>query len=223
MQVFAHSSHDLRTDLPRRAIGDAEDLGPVHFRLFKRTVDVCLAVIALPVIALVGLALAVVNPFLNPGPVFFLQYRMGRGGRPFKVIKFRTMRPTADNLRSHDEPLELHRITPLGAVLRRFRIDEIPNFLNVLVGEMSVIGPRPDAFDHARIYAARIPRYEVRYRMKPGITGLAQVRAGYADSTRGVQRKAHYDHFYVCQQSVKLDLFIMRETVRVIASGFGAK
>lgn len=223
MQIFAETPRDLRADLSGTFAEPAVGNGSLGFRVFKRMVDVCLALQALPVIAGVALVLVMVNPFFNPGPVFFRQDRMGRNGRPFKVIKFRSMKPSQSNLRGHDEPLEIDRITPLGAIMRRYRIDELPNFLNVMKGEMSVVGPRPDAFDHARIYAARIPRYGVRYRARPGITGLAQVRGGYADCTRSVLRKAHYDYFYIRRPSIRLELYIIGETFRVIANGFGAK
>jgi len=88
---------------------------------------------------------------------------------------------------------------------------------------MSLIGPRPDVFDHARIYATKIPRYRLRYRAKPGITGLAQVRSGYADTSRAVHRKARYDSFYIRNPSLRMELMILRETIAVILNGFGAK
>lgn len=197
--------------------------GPVHTEVLKRATDIVFALAALFPLAVVSLVLLLLNPIFNPGPLFFRQWRMGQGGRAFLMIKFRTMRADATKLRAHDAPLEQDRITPLGAVLRTYRIDELPNFFNVMRGEMSVIGPRPDAVDHACIYAQLVPLYRYRFLRKPGITGLAQVRSGYADSVRAVCRKARYDEFYARRASLGLDLFIVWRTVAVVVSGFGAK
>lgn len=223
MQVRVQNAQATQTVVFPHETYVSDGLGSVSYRVLKRVMDVWFALIALPIIGGLAVVLFCLNPFLNPGPIFFRQARMGRNGRPFMVTKFRTMIADPAGLRAHDAPLEKHRITPLGAVLRRFRIDELPNFLNVLAGDMSLIGPRPDAFDHARIYAATIPRYRLRYRAKPGITGLAQVRAGYADTKRAVYRKARYDSFYVCNPTIALELLIFLETFRVIRDGFGAK
>lgn len=191
--------------------------------LIKRAADIAAALFALNIILSVALVLLVLNPVANPGPLFFRQRRMGQGGRPFMLIKFRTMSVGPSDIRAHDAPLEVERITPLGHILRKYRIDELPNFLNVLRGEMSVVGPRPDAIDHAWIYAQIVPYYRERYTRKPGITGLAQVRSGYADTARAVCRKARYDKFYGRRASFWLDLFILRKTVGVVLSGFGAR
>jgi lipopolysaccharide/colanic/teichoic acid biosynthesis glycosyltransferase len=193
------------------------------YGLSKRGIDVASAILALPVVLTTAAVLAVLNPFYNPGPIFFRQKRMGRNGTSFTVVKFRTMTPADHEVRAHDAALEVDRITVLGRYLRTYRIDELPNFLNVLRGEMSVIGPRPDAYDHAAIYSAQIPLYRERYRMKPGITGLAQVRAGYADTQDAVRRKARFDNFYVKRASLRLDGYILLQTLRVVATGFGAR
>lgn len=194
-----------------------------RFRLFKRSVDLAFSVAALPVIGSTALALLCLNPVLNPGPLFFRQQRMGLHGKPFVVWKFRTMLPCPVGLRAHDAPVEEDRITPLGAVLRRYRIDELPNFLNVLRGEMSLVGPRPDAWEHAIEFNDTIPRYRERFRVRPGITGFAQVRVGYAESLDIVRRKARYDQLYVRTARSKTDLYILGQTVRVVLTGFGAK
>lgn len=189
----------------------------------KRAVDIVAALFAIQLVLFVAAALLVLNPLANPGPLLFRQRRMGQDGRPFMLVKFRTMSVGPADVRPHDAPLEVDRITPLGHILRKYRIDELPNFLNVLRGEMSVVGPRPDALDHAWIYAQVVPHYRDRYVQKPGITGLAQVRSGYADTARAVCRKARYDKFYGRRASLWLDLFILRKTVGVVLSGFGAK
>jgi lipopolysaccharide/colanic/teichoic acid biosynthesis glycosyltransferase len=194
-----------------------------RYRSFKKTVDVGCAVLALPMIGTMALVLVCANPVLNPGPVFFRQTRMGLHGRPFQIWKFRTMTPCPVGLRAHDAPVEEHRITSLGAVLRRYRIDEVPNFFNVLRGEMSVVGPRPDAYEHALVFGETIPRYRERFRVRPGITGIAQVRLGYVETPDFVKRKARYDQLYVKTARSRTDLYILWQTVRVVLTGFGAK
>jgi lipopolysaccharide/colanic/teichoic acid biosynthesis glycosyltransferase len=194
-----------------------------RFTIFKKTVDVGFSILALPIIGTTAFVLLCVNPALNPGPVFFRQQRMGLHGQPFLVWKFRTMTPCPVGLRAHDAPVEEDRITPLGAVLRRYRIDELPNVLNVLRGEMSLVGPRPDAWDHAIVFGETIPRYRERFRVRPGITGIAQVRLGYAETPNFVKRKARYDQLYVRNARSRTDLYILWQTVRVVMTGFGAK
>jgi lipopolysaccharide/colanic/teichoic acid biosynthesis glycosyltransferase len=195
----------------------------LHYRAFKRSVDLLFSLAVLPIIGMVAACLFVVNPFLNPGPVFYRQTRMGLGGKRFTMWKFRTMTPAAEAVRAFDAPVEEHRITRFGRFLRTTRIDEFPNVINILRGEMTLIGPRPDAWDHAIQGIESIPHYRDRFRVKPGITGLAQVRSGYADTRRAMHRKARFDRFYVAHSQIRLDLLIMRETVRVMCTGFGAK
>lgn len=191
------------------------------FAYSKRSVDLVFSVLVIPQMLVFSLLLFVVNPIWNPGPVFFRQRRMGQGGRPFVMWKFRTMTENGEGLRGADAPLDAHRITPLGRILRRTKLDELPNVLNVFMGEMSLVGPRPDAFDHAAEYLSRVPHYDQRFVVRPGITGLAQVRGGYADNPRAVERKARYDKFYIRNASWLLDLRIISMTFGVVLSGFG--
>lgn len=107
--------------------------------------------------------------------------------------------------------------------MRKTRIDELPNFINVLRGEMSVIGPRPDAIEHAERYLEEIPHYNYRYLVKPGITGLAQIESGYAEGIKATAIKAHYDQVYVETSCGRLDVYIAWRTIRVMLTGFGAK
>ncbi len=195
----------------------------LQYRAFKRSVDLLFSLAVLPIVGMVAAGLVVVNPFLNPGPVFYRQTRMGMGGRRFTMWKFRTMTPAAEAVRAFEAPVEEDRIPALGRFMRTTRIDEFPNVINILRGEMTLIGPRPDAWEHAIRGIDEIPYYRDRFRVKPGITGLAQVRTGYADTTRAMQRKARLDRFYVHRSQIGLDLRIMRETVRVMCTGFGAK
>lgn len=194
----------------------------VAFRMAKRAFDVALSLVLLPVMILCALVLVVVNPFCNRGPLFFTQTRMGRGCAPFVAIKFRTMRPATSAARDADAPLETDRITPLGAFLRKSRIDELPQVLNVLRGDMSLIGPRPDYFDHAVRYLEVVPGYRERHVVRPGISGLAQTELGYAEGVEATRRKVRADLYYITHQSAKLELFIFWRTLSVILRRGGA-
>lgn len=200
---------------------------PAHwspvFRIYKFLFDAVCTLIALPLIVLIGALLLVLNPIFNPGPLIFTQTRLGQHRTPFKMYKFRTMVEVAEEARAPGAKVETHRITPLGRILRKLRIDELPNFINVLRGEMSVIGPRPDALSHAEEFLKTIPHYNFRYLVKPGITGLAQIESGYAEGAEQTSLKAHYDHLYVETSCGRLDVFIAWRTLWVMATGFGSK
>lgn len=193
------------------------------FRIAKFLFDKGVALLCLPLIGLVAAVLFVLNPFFNPGPLFFSQTRMGRYGRPFEMIKFRSMVSAKQVSRSHNDGVEQARITPLGRILRKFRIDELPNMINVLRHEMSIIGPRPDAWSHAVEYSKAIPAYARRHSVFPGITGLAQVRQGYAEGVDQTWAKARLDRAYIQNQGFRTELAIILATVRVIFTGFGAR
>ena len=193
------------------------------FTLSKLVFDKLVALLCLPLIGLAALALLILNPVYNPGPLFYRQKRMGRYGQPFQMIKFRSMLPAGAQTRSHSDGVEVSRITPLGRIIRKYRIDELPNMLNVLRHEMSVVGPRPDAWDHAVAYSREVPGYADRHAVFPGITGLAQIRQGYAEGTDQTALKARLDRVYIRQQGFMSELAIIFGTVRVILSGFGAR
>ena len=191
----------------------------------KRAFDIVFASVGLILIAPLALLLLIINPIANPGPLFFLQDRMGKDGQRFTMWKFRTMRVCTNGLSARPAltALETDRITPFARMLRKFRIDELPNFINVLGGDMSVIGPRPDAWDHAIFFEKTVPYYKDRFDIKPGITGLAQVQGGYAECSDATRRKARFDRHYIRRQSWKMELFIFWRTLVVVTTGFGAK
>lgn len=189
----------------------------------KRAFDVLFSICLLPFVGLIALVVLAINPFQNPGPLFFWQTRMGRNGQPFRIVKFRTMLPATSASRGPEDPVEVDRITPFGAFLRRTRIDETPQLLNVLRGEMSVIGPRPDVFEHAETYLRTVPFYWRRTAVRPGITGFAQVTAGYAEGSGGTVEKARRDAIYVRRANWLMDLRIAARTVLVILTGNGSK
>jgi lipopolysaccharide/colanic/teichoic acid biosynthesis glycosyltransferase len=164
----------------------------------------------------------VANPFFNRGPLLFIQTRMGRDCEPFRAIKFRSMVEVDAVARRAEDPLENDRITPLGLLLRKSRVDELPQILNVLVGQMSLIGPRPDFYDHALVYLDVVPGYRERHAMKPGISGLAQTELGYIEGLAATERKAAVDLYYIRNASVRLDLWVFWRTLCVVL-GRGGK
>lgn len=179
----------------------------------KRAVDLLIAGVAALAFAPV-LAVAALLIRRDGGPVFFMQTRIGEGGRPFRVYKLRTMRVS-------DEPSAWTqrgdaRITPIGRILRRTHIDEIPQVINVLRGTMSIVGPRPEQPEYVTALEHDIPFYTRRHLIKPGITGWAQVRCGYAGSVEGSAWKMCHDLYYVKHRSVMLDMLILGETVRTL-------
>lgn len=188
----------------------------------KRLFDIAIALCLLPWFLLFGFLLLLLNPFFNRGPLFFVQTRMGQHCQPFRAVKFRTMTEVNQPARRADDPLEHDRITPLGHFLRRSRIDEVPQVLNVLLGQMSMIGPRPDYVDHAQVYLDVVPGYRERHAMKPGISGLAQTELGYVEGLAATERKASVDLYYIRNASLKLDLWVVWRTLCVVL-GRGGK
>lgn len=189
----------------------------------KRVFDLATSLAALPVIGIAAVVLLVANRIWNPGPLFFVQTRMGRDCRPFRAVKFRTMRPAANIRRGPDDPLEAERITPLGQFLRRSRIDELPQFLNVLAGDMSIVGPRPDYWEHAIHYIDTVPGYRQRHMVLPGITGLAQVDGGYAEGVDATGEKTRLDLEYIRHAGLRMEAYVLWRTVYVVWTGFGAR
>jgi lipopolysaccharide/colanic/teichoic acid biosynthesis glycosyltransferase len=195
--------------------------GPYSF--VKRLGDIVLVILAapvfLPIVAAAALAVA-----LDVGrPVLFAQNRVGRGGAIFRMYKLRTMRqrrpgdPVTATARGDD------RITPLGAILRRYRIDEIPQMWNVLRGEMSLVGPRPEQPELARDYAQQIPAFSHRHLVRPGITGWAQVCFGYAENAQETREKLTYDLHYIKEFGFAIDLKVAIMTLWVVLSGASAR
>lgn len=197
--------------------------GSSLFLICKRLFDVVASLAALPVVGIAALVLLVANPMWNPGRLFFVQTRMGRDCRPFPAVKFRTMRPAGEAVRGPDDPLEAERITPLGQFLRRSRIDELPQFLNVLAGQMTLVGPRPDYWEHAVHYLDTIPGYRLRHIVLPGITGLAQVNGGYAEGVDATLTKTQLDLLYIRRAGLGMEAYVLWRTVLVVCTGFGAR
>lgn len=188
----------------------------------KRVFDCILAGILLLPLVLSAVVLAMLNPFMNPGPLVFRQQRMGHHCQPFTAFKFRSMLPATQTARGAFDALETDRITWLGHLIRRTRIDELPQVLNVLRGEMSLIGPRPDSYEHACVYLREIPGYAERHQVMPGISGFAQTEVGYVDGLDGVKRKVAADQYYIANATFRFDMWIVWRTLCVVLGRRGA-
>lgn len=192
------------------------------FQIAKRTFDVVFSLVLMPFVGLTALCLLVLNPFFNRGPLFYVQLRMGRGCRAFPALKFRTMQPASRISRSAHDPLETDRITTLGRFLRKTRLDELPQVINVLRGDMSLIGPRPDYFHHARHYLRVIPGYRARHAVRPGISGLAQTQLGYAAGMDATTAKVRADLYYIQNSGFRLEAWLFWRTLVVVFCRHGA-
>ena len=190
-------------------MGPAQDDG---MPVWKRCGDVGLCMLLLPLFVLTASALLLINPFLNPGALLFSQRRVGLRGHEFSIFKFRTM--AGGSAIPRFAPEETARLTPLGGLLRRAHLDELPQIINILRGEMTFVGPRPEQPSFARIYEAELPQYAQRYDVLPGITGLAQLRQGYTSSLDETRIKLRHDLEYIRRFSPRLDLLILGLTLR---------
>ncbi|MDA2929598.1 sugar transferase [Acidobacteria bacterium AH-259-O06] len=182
--------------------------------VFMRLRDLVVSMILLILFAPLGLLIAVGIRLSDGGGIFYTQERIGQGGQVFRLYKFRTMQEGAEHdsgptLTEQGDP----RLTRIGALLRRYRLDEIPQLLNVLKNEMSLVGPRPERPEFVRSFSETIRGYDGRHKIKPGITGLAQIRARYHSDP---EIKLKYDLAYICNRSLLLDLVILVETVRIM-------
>ena len=190
----------------------------------KRFFDIIGALVGIVVTAPLMLLTALLVKLSSEGPVIYSQTRVGKDGRLFKIYKFRTMRADAEQqsgpvwAKKND-----NRITPVGGFLRKTRLDELPQFFNVLKGDMSLIGPRPERPVFVDQFKRQIGDYEKRLQVKPGITGLAQVWHRYDESLADVRKKIKYDLLYIRKVCFWTDLRILLRTVRVVLTGSGAR
>jgi exopolysaccharide biosynthesis polyprenyl glycosylphosphotransferase len=178
-----------------------------------------LFVLAAPIL----LAVALLIKLDSKGPVFYSQERVGMNGKNFKMMKFRTMKTDAEATGIKWAQKNDSRVTRVGKYLRRFRVDELPQILNVLKGEMGIVGPRPERPEFVAKLKVQIPYYDLRTLVPPGITGWAQIRYPYAASLEEAREKLHYDLWYVKHLSVLLDLSILFHTAKVVLFGRGAR
>jgi len=189
-------------------------------RVFDIVCSCVLVALATPLMLLTAICIALESR----GPILYRQERVGQGGKTFSVLKFRSMRVDAEkNGAPQWAAAKDARVTRVGSIIRRYRLDEFPQLLNVLKGEMSLVGPRPERPFFVERLTVRIPFYALRHTVKPGLTGWAQVRYEYGASIEDSLEKLQYDLYYVKNHSLFLDLLVLLETVGVVISGKGAR
>ncbi len=224
--VDVYEAHTGRIPLVRLAEGwelSAPLSQSLGFERLKRSFDVALTVLTIPLwVPLVGV-LATLVRFDSPGPVLFRQERVGKDGAAFTLLKLRTMVVGADESGHRFADHGDERVTPLGAWLRRTRLDELPQLWNVLRGDLSIVGPRPEQVPFVNEYRSDIPFYDQRHLVRPGLTGWAQINQGYTGSTGGTIEKLTYDLYYVKHMSPWLDTRILLSTLWTMLSGFGSR
>ncbi len=192
-------------------------------KLIKRAMDCSLAFAGLVILSPVMAAAALLIKLDTPGPVFYQQERVGENGRVFKLLKFRSMRDDAEKNGPVWASVEDDRVTRIGKWLRKGRLDEIPQMINVLTGSMSFVGPRPERPHFVRTLRTAIPYYDQRSCVPPGITGWAQIRYPYGASLEDAAQKLRYDLYYIKNMSLTFDLFIIFDTIKIVLFGKGAR
>jgi exopolysaccharide biosynthesis polyprenyl glycosylphosphotransferase len=187
------------------------------YALFKRTVDILAGLVGILLLAIVLPFVWVATKLEDRGPVFHRQVRLGQYGHSFQILKFRSMRVLPEEDLSWTETND-QRITRVGSVFRRLHLDELPQAWNILRGEMSVVGPRPEQPQYVEELRASIPYYNTRLSVRPGLTGWAQVNFGYGSGVEGSKVKLSYDLYYIKRQSVALDMLIIARTLLAVAT-----
>ncbi len=189
----------------------------------KRTIDVVVSLAALVMLLPLMLLVAIAIWLESGSPILFRQERVGLNGKIFRMLKFRSMRQDAEENGPSWAAVGDHRVTRIGRLIRKLRIDEFPQFLNVLRGEMSLVGPRPERPCFCEMLEEKIPFFSLRHTTRPGITGWAQIKYQYGASIEEAKTKLEYDLFYIKHLSVFLDFAVLFETGKVMLSGRGAK
>jgi exopolysaccharide biosynthesis polyprenyl glycosylphosphotransferase len=196
-----------------------------HFTvLFQDLYSFVFAVIGFLLTLPIMIAVGVLVKLTSPGPMLFTQTRVGKNKRPFKLYKFRSMRADAEAKTgavwaTKNDP----RITPIGGILRKLRLDELPQFINVIRGDMSLVGPRPERPEFVEVLENKIPFFRQRMAVKPGITGWAQINHKYGDTIEDTVKKLEYDLYYIKNLTPSLDAYIIFHTVKVMLLSRGAQ
>lgn len=196
------------------------------YLLFKRIMDTTMVIFTVPISIPIALIIAVVLKWQgrhSDSTVLFTQRRIGQGGKRFTMYKFRSMLPCAESNGAQMATTDDMRVTKFGSFIRQTRLDELPQFINVLKGDMSLIGPRPEQLDFVEQFNETIPFYRYRHIVKPGISGWAQVMHGYASDEDETKIKLEHDFFYIKNFSLTLDLLIVIKTIQTMVTGFGAR
>ena len=187
----------------------------------KRSIDIAASAIAMVVLSPVYLIIGITVWSTSRGPMFFSQERIGKYGRPFKIIKFRSMISNAEENGPQLSSVTDPRITPFGRWMRKTRMDELPQFWNVLKGDMSLVGPRPERQHFIDAITEQAPHYKHLHKVRPGITSWGQVKFGYAENVDQMVRRLKYDILYIENMSLAVDLKIIAYTVLIVLKGDG--
>ena len=193
------------------------------YELFKRIMEFLMSIILIPLWLPIILITGIIIKIDSPGPIFFKQTRVGLGNRDFTVYKLRSMRTDSEKNGAQFASKNDSRITRVGKFIRKTRIDELPQFINIIKGEMSLIGPRPEQRSFVEEFEKDIPFYTYRHIIKPGVTGWAQVTQGYAASEDETRIKLEHDFYYIKNFSFWLDVLILLKTIRIILTKKGAR
>lgn len=201
---------------------DISEVHQVRYARLKRLVDLAIGLVGLVALAIAVPVVWVLDLIANRGPLWYRQERVGRGGETFSILKFRTMAPgpapaEGTEWTAQDDP----RVTPFGRILRASHLDELPQMVNIVRGDLSVVGPRPEQPRYVRQLSATLPFYGMRHLVRPGLTGWAQVKYGYAGDEEDSMEKLQYEFFYLRHQSVRFDLRVIGRTVRSVAGTEG--
>jgi exopolysaccharide biosynthesis polyprenyl glycosylphosphotransferase len=198
-----------------------QDIIPIWLKTIKRCIDIFISTNVLVIGSPILLLICIITKLSSKGPVFYMQDRIGKDGKAFKIIKFRSMytdaEPKGPALASQDDP----RVTPWGRFMRRTKVDEFPQFYNVLIGDMSLVGPRPERQFFIDQIVKIAPHYKHLHRVKPGITSLGQVKFGYAENVNEMVKRLKYDIIYIENMSLAMDFQIILYTLVIMLSGRG--
>ncbi len=209
---------------PSQLIYSGDTVRLRHALMYQKATNLLVALAGLVVAAPIMLLTALAVRFSSPGPVLYRQVRVGMNGKPFVLYKFRSMRTDAEARTgavwaTRDDP----RVTKVGRIIRQIRIDELPQLINVLKGEMSIVGPRPERPEFVKTLAEQIPYYRQRHAVRPGITGWAQINYKYGDTLEDTIIKLEYDLYYIKHISVSLDAYIIFHTLKAMLLSRGAQ
>ena len=219
-----HESLTGRVNTRHLTSGNDGNLDPSQaYGLFKRVMDLCIVALTAPFVIPVVFISAIIVKLESPGAAIFTQHRVGKGGKEFKIYKLRSMCSNSEKDGAQFASDGDMRVTRFGKFIRNSRIDELPQFLNILKGDMSLIGPRPEQKVFVTEFERTIPFYGYRHVVRPGITGWAQVTHGYAASEDETRLKLEHDLFYIKNFSLWLDILIVFKTIHTMMTGFGAR